>query len=122
MYKPITDDDSPHCLECGDIIWGRADKKFCNADCRNAWHSHQRSLARQQRSFTINVLNRHYAILTSLLQLKKSSCPVGSLKAMGFKPELVTHKGEKVGRHIEYRCFDIAYSLTHGKLFNLHRV
>lgn len=122
MYKPIIDEEGPHCLECGEVIWGRPDKKFCNSDCRNAWHSHLRSLARQMHSNTISVLNNNYAILSGMLQMKKSSCPVGSLKAMGFNPELVTHKGEKVGRHIEYRCFDLAYSLTHGKLFNLHRV
>ena len=36
-------EDVPHCLECGDVLYGRSDKKFCDATCRNAWHAHIRS-------------------------------------------------------------------------------
>lgn len=121
MYKPIFD-DGIHCLECGEPLFGRSDKKFCDAACRNAWHSHMRTVAKQHRQYTLKELSGNYSILSNLLRLQKTSCPVGSLLQMGFRPELVTHKGEKKGRHMEYRCFDLAYCLTPGKLFNLHRV
>ena len=121
MYKPIID-DSVHCLECGEPLLGRSDKKFCDSFCRNAWHAHIRSEERQHRHFTLKELSGNYSILCNLLRMNKTSCPVGSLTQMGFRPELVTHKGEKIGRHIEYRCFDLAYCLTPGKLFNLHRI
>ena len=121
MYKPY-DEEPLHCLECGEPIAGRTDKKFCNSGCRNAWHEHIRSRNRQQRHSTLKILSSNYAILENLLRLKRSSCPVGSLIEMGFDPEIVTHKGEKKGRHLVYRCFDLAYSLTPGKLFNLHRL
>ena len=122
MYKPYNDEDSFSCLECGEPLLGRSDKKFCNEECRNAYHSHRRSEARQRRHSTMMVLSSNYSILDNMLRLNKTSCPMGSLKAMGFDPELVTHKGEKVGRHIEYRCFDLAYCLTPVKLFTLHRL
>ena len=124
MYSKDNQEDEgiAHCLECGEILYGRADKKFCSTGCRNAWHGHFRSERRLARSLTLNGLSRNYRILDDLLRLKQSSCPMDSLTLLGFDPELVTHQGEKRGRHIVYRCFDIAYSLSSVKLFNLHRV
>ncbi len=123
MYEDrIEEQDIAHCLECGEILYGRADKKFCSAGCRNAYHSHGRSAKRLARSITINGLARNYRILDDLLRLKQSSCPMDSLTELGFNAGLVTHQAQKNGRHMEYRCFDIAYCMSSAKLFNLHRV
>ena len=115
-------EDVPHCLECGDVLYGRSDKKFCDATCRNAWHAHIRSGKRVARSITLNGLAKNYRILEDLLRLKQSSCPMDSLIQLGFNPGLVTHQAEKKGRHLEYRCFDLAYSQSLVKIFNLHRL
>jgi predicted nucleic acid-binding Zn ribbon protein len=123
MYKPINPEHyDSHCLECGEPIYGRADKKFCNSDCRNSWHAHLRSEGRRKKHRTLNTLSVNYAILENLLRLQKTSCPLGSLLEMGFRPEYVTHTAEKIGRHTEHRCFDIAYYLSAAKIFNIHRV
>jgi len=123
MYKPfIEDEEGGHCLECGEPLYGRSDKKFCDSNCRNAWHGHIRSESRRRHHLTLQGLNSNYAILSNMLRIHKSSCPVSSLISMGFRPEYVTHRGEKIGRHLEYRCFDIAYCLTPKKLFNLHKI
>ena len=123
MFKSDAEDDPiPHCLECGDILYGRPDKKFCSSVCRNAWHAHIRTGKRRIRSNTLNGLAKNYRILEDLLKLKKSSCPLDSLTQLGFDPGLVTHQAEKIGRHMEYRCFDLAYSQSSVKIFNLHRL
>ncbi len=123
MYKPLhIDEEGLHCLECGGAIIGRTDKKFCNLQCRNAYHSHQRSEYRRRRRATILELSSNYAILDNMLRINKSSCPLDSLISLGFRPDLVTHIGPKTGGHLEYRCFDIAYCLTARKLFRLHRL
>ena len=123
MYKPINSEHrNTHCLECGEPVYGRADKKFCNSSCRNSFHAHIRSEGRQKRHSTLTLLGANYGILANLLRIQKTSCPMDSLLEMGFRPEYVTHTAEKRGRHTEYRCFDIAYYQTSGKIFNLHRV
>ena len=125
MYKPQDPDayaDVVHCLECGEPLYGRSDKKFCNSLCRNAWHGHIRSASRLSRHSTLAGISGNYAILENLLKINKTSCPMDSLISMGFHPELVTHAGEKRGRHTEYRCFDIAYFISAAKIFNLHRI
>ncbi|MBO7643445.1 MAG: hypothetical protein J6S62_00575 [Bacteroidales bacterium] len=123
MYNYDQDNDPiPHCLECGEILYGRPDKKFCSSGCRNAWHSHLRTGKRLARSLTLNGLAKNYKILEDLLKLKQSSCPLDSLTQLGFDPCLVTHQAEKMGRHIVYRCFDLAYSQSSVKIFNLHRL
>ncbi|MBO4447261.1 MAG: hypothetical protein J5764_03950 [Bacteroidales bacterium] len=123
MYKnDLEEDGIPHCLECGEILYGRSDKKFCGATCRNAWHSHFRSGKRLARSLTLNGLTKNYKILEDLISLKQKSCPLDSLTVLGFNPELITHQAVKNGRHTEYRCFDIAYCQSSAKIFNLHRL
>ena len=123
MYKPINPEHRLlHCLECGEPVYGRADKKFCSNVCRNSFHSHIRSEERQKRHLTMTLLAANYGILQNLLRIKKTSCPMDSLLDMGFLPNYVTRMGEKKGRHTEYRCFDIAYFQTSGKIFNLHKV
>ena len=123
MYKPIHPEHlDAHCLECGEPLYGRSDKKFCNSMCRNSWHAHLRSEGRQKRHSTLNLLAVNYGILQNLLRIHKTSCPMDSLLDMGFRPEYVTHTAEKRGRHTEHRCFDIAYCVSAAKIFNLHRI
>ncbi|MBR4809584.1 MAG: hypothetical protein IK031_04820 [Bacteroidales bacterium] len=123
MYKHANPEDhGNHCLECGEPVYGRIDKKFCNNMCRNNWHARIRSEGRQKKRGTIRVLSLNYGILENLLRINKTSCPMDSLREMGFRPDYVTHAAEKKGRHSEYRCFDLAYYMSAGKIFNLHRV
>lgn len=122
MYKFQPFEDEPHCLECGEPLYGRSDKKFCNSGCRNAWHGHLRSEMRITRTNTLNGLSRNYNVLDQLLKLHQSSCPRDRLCDLGFRPELVTHRIEKKGKHLEYRCFDIAYNLSSAKIYNIRRV
>ena len=123
MYNNDEDIDAiPHCLECGDVLYGRPDKKFCSSGCRNAWHAHIRTNKRIARTLTLNGLTKNYRILENLLKLKQSSCPMDSLTQLGFNPSLITHQAEKIGRHLVYRCFDLAYCQSSVKIFNLHRL
>ena len=122
MYNFDLIPQDSHCLECGETLYGRSDKKFCSPGCRNAWHGHLRSTLRMMRNDTVEGLNHNHKLLDQLARIKKTSCPMDSLYSLGFRPELVTHPIVKRGRHLEYRCFDLTYNLSRAKIFNLKRV
>jgi hypothetical protein len=71
---------------------------------------------------TLDCLNRNYGILEHLYRLHSTGCSITELSEMGFRPDYVTHKVEKKGKHLEYRCFDFTYNLSDSKLFNLRRL
>lgn len=72
------------CLECGDKITGRTDKKFCSDYCRNA---HNNRLNKDSKNLVRNVHNRlrkNYRILEKLNPDKKSKTNKSRLLALGF--------------------------------------
>lgn len=54
------------CLECGDKIIGRADKKFCNDACRNAYNNKQNKDSTNRMRNVNNKLRKNYRILSAL--------------------------------------------------------
>lgn len=122
MYKVFEEEQAPHCLECGEPIYGRTDKKFCDKDCRNRWHSRLRSDQNAHLRTTLGILTRNYSILESIFDMNAAACPADVLERLGFRSEYVTHNPIKKGKHLEYRCFDFVYNLSPKKLFNLRRI
>jgi predicted nucleic acid-binding Zn ribbon protein len=53
------------CMECGDPIRGRADKKFCADYCRNAFHNKRNRDSKNLVRNINNRLRRNYRILDS---------------------------------------------------------
>ncbi len=45
----IRTDIQRHCTECGQRLAGRSDKKFCNDQCRTAWHNKQHVVYRHAK-------------------------------------------------------------------------
>ncbi|WP_431012719.1 DUF2116 family Zn-ribbon domain-containing protein, partial [Rahnella sp. PAMC25617] len=37
--------EKKHCLNCGNVIQGRIDKKFCDDQCRNSFNNQQNALS-----------------------------------------------------------------------------
>jgi|GEM_PF-1303041 Uncharacterized protein containing a Zn-ribbon (DUF2116). len=44
----ITQTDKKHCENCGEQIFGRADKRFCDTYCKNTFNSNRRKAERFQ--------------------------------------------------------------------------
>lgn len=53
------------CLECGEKILGRADKKFCNDDCRNAYNNKLNKDSTNLMRNVNNKLRKNHRILES---------------------------------------------------------
>ena len=54
------------CLECGDRIQGRSDKKFCTDYCRNSYNNKVNKESKNLIRNTNNQLRRNYKILSEL--------------------------------------------------------
>lgn len=81
---------SKECPECGQKILGRADKKFCSDQCRNAYNN---NLNRDAKNLVRNINNRlrkNYRILESLNPEEKTTTTRSKLLARDFNFEYFT--------------------------------
>ncbi len=80
------------CMECGEKIIGRADKKFCNDGCRNAYNNkHNKDSSNIMRNIN-NRLRKNFRILSELNFTEgKSKTTQDKLAAEGFDFDYFTH-------------------------------
>ncbi len=79
-----------HCLECGEVIRGRTDKKFCSDYCRNAYHNKVNKDTTNLIRNVNNLLRRNHRILEELNPDGKTSVPRKKLLTKGFNFEYFT--------------------------------
>lgn len=61
-----------NCLECGEILVGRIDKKFCGDYCRNTFNNKVNPEMKNMIRNVNNRLKRNYKTLASLNELGKT--------------------------------------------------
>lgn len=81
---------SKNCLECGEKIIGREDKKFCNDSCRNSYNNKINKDATNLMRNVNNQLRKNYRILTGLNPEEKTKVLRSKLLQQGFSFELFT--------------------------------
>jgi predicted nucleic acid-binding Zn ribbon protein len=94
----------PKCQECGEEFYGRADKKFCSAECRISYHNREN---RDKNNFMRNVnrmLRMNRQVLDELNSEGKTNIHKDKLLAKGFNfnyftSEYITRAG-KVYRYV----------------------
>lgn len=98
-----------NCLECGEKIVGRIDKKFCSDACRNSYNN---NLNKDSKNLIRNVNNRlrkNYRILEALNPNQKSKVSRSKLIEKGFDFNYITTiYTTKVGT-IYYFVYDQGY-------------
>jgi predicted nucleic acid-binding Zn ribbon protein len=99
------------CLECGDKIVGREDKKFCSDGCRNAFNN---KMNKDSTNFMRNVnnkLRKNYRILSALNSDGKGKTTKSKLMSKGFDFEFFTNiLATKTGKTY-YFVYDQGYLL-----------
>ncbi|APG60950.1 hypothetical protein [Christiangramia salexigens] len=78
------------CLECGENIKGRIDKKFCSDYCRNAYHNKVNQDTTNLIRNTNNLLRRNHRILQELNPGDKTTTSRNKLLSKGFNFEYFT--------------------------------
>ncbi len=79
-----------NCLECGEKIVGRTDKKFCNDGCRNVYNNkHNKDSTNLMRNIN-NKLRKNYRILSKLNVDGKTKTTKQKLVSLGFNFDYIT--------------------------------
>ncbi|MGN7863700.1 hypothetical protein [Chryseobacterium sp. 22458] len=73
-----------NCLECGEKIIGRSDKKFCNDACRNAYNNKQNKDSTNLMRNINNKLRKNYRILVETNIEGKTKTARSKLEGLGF--------------------------------------
>ena len=103
--------EKKYCLNCGAVIQGRIDKKFCDDQCRNTHNN-------QQKSFSTNYIRRVNHRLKKNRNILESIIPTGEELAKttrdrlvrdGFQFKYFTHLYETKKGNIYYYCYDFGY-------------
>ena len=78
------------CLECGDKIIGRSDKKFCSDACRNAFNNKQNKTTTNLMRNINNKLRKNYRILSENNTDGKTKLTRSKMEAAGFDFDYIT--------------------------------
>lgn len=100
-----------NCLECGEKIIGRSDKKFCNDACRNAYNNKQNKDSTNLMRNINNKLRKNYRILVETNIDGKTKAAKSKLESLGFDFDYFTNlKVYKNGSEYKF-IYDYGYKL-----------
>jgi YHS domain-containing protein len=97
------------CLECGDTIEGRIDKKFCSDQCRNYYNNKLNSDSINYVRKVNNVLRKNRRILTNLNPSGKNKVTKGQLAKEGFEFDYFTNIYQTKQGKTYYFCYEQGY-------------
>ena len=86
----MTDLPTKQCLECGEAIFGRIDKKFCSDYCRNSFNNKINRVSKNLIRNTNNLLKKNYRILEKLNPEQKAKTTKDNLLRKGFNFDYFT--------------------------------
>ncbi|SRR5574343_392864 len=101
-----------NCLECGETIIGRSDKKFCDDACRNAYNNKQHKDQTNLMRNVNNKLRKNFRILSEQKFIEgKAKTSKNKLSTLGFDFEYFTNiKTYKNGSQYFF-VYDFGYKL-----------
>ncbi|MFD1094356.1 hypothetical protein [Salegentibacter chungangensis] len=109
------------CLECGEKIVGRTDKKFCSDYCRNSYHNKINKDAKNLIRNVNNQLRKNYRILESLNPNDKTKASKSKLLAKGFSFEYFTSIYTTKTGNVYYFVYDQGYLPLENDFYALVR-
>jgi predicted nucleic acid-binding Zn ribbon protein len=97
------------CLNCSTPISGRADKKFCDDQCRNSYNNQHKTVTTEYMKSINNILRKNRLILSSLSPDGKSKVSKTQLYNKGFNFNFFTHIYQTKKGNIYHFCYDYGY-------------
>ena len=107
------------CLECGDKIIGREDKKFCSDGCRNAYNNKMNKDSNNLMRNINNKLRKNYRILCELNPDEKSKTTKTKLLSKGFDFEFFTSMLTTKTGNVYHFLYDQGYRQLEDDFFML---
>ncbi|MEZ4801734.1 MAG: hypothetical protein R2797_03100 [Gelidibacter sp.] len=100
---------SKECLECGENIVGRTDKKFCSDACRNSYNNTINKDSKNLIRNTNNWLRKNYRILEALNPEQKTKVSRAKLIEKGFDFNYFTSIYKTKAGTVYYFVYDQGY-------------
>ena len=99
------------CLVCRRPLKGRADKKFCDDHCRNAFNNQLKTGKNLYVRYINKVLKRNRRVLEALCPPNKKQFKVSKerLMRLGFSLEFFTHSETDENGEISRYCYEFGY-------------
>ncbi len=97
------------CLNCGEKLNGRADKKFCDDQCRNTFNNQLRTDDDQITRDINNILRKNRRILSELNPTGKTKTHRDKLFTMGFNFSYFTNIYKTKEGKVYYFCYEHGY-------------
>lgn len=107
------------CLECGEKIVGREDKKFCSDSCRNSYNNKINKDSTNLMRNINNKLRKNYRILCDLNPDGKSKTNKSKLVSKGFDFEYFTSIYTTKTGNVYYFLYDQGYMSIENEGFVL---
>lgn len=101
---------SQMCQQCGKVLHGRLDKKFCDAYCRNAFNNKIKRKDEQSISEVNRALRKNRTILKTLSPVGKSTVRKEVLDAMGYNFNVFSSMYRTSTGSIYYLCYEYGFS------------
>ena len=81
-----------HCQECGEVLRGRIDQRFCSDQCRSTYHNRRKAAPSELMRRINRVLRENYRILCAANPKGKTRVSGDFLRAQGFNFHYFTHQ------------------------------
>ena len=107
------------CLECGDKVIGRVDKKFCSDYCRNAYNNKVNKASKNLIRNTNNRLRKNYKILSELNTSGKTKVTRRKLFDRGFDFKFITSLYITKTGNTYFYVYDQGYLVLENELYLL---
>ncbi len=98
------------CLYCSEPIKGRSDKKFCNPQCRSAYHNQKEHSAEAFIKFVNKQLRANRSAMRTACPQDKATIRKDFLKSLGMNFKYFTHTWKSKDGTLYYFCYDYGYT------------
>jgi hypothetical protein len=97
------------CLACQTKLSGRIDKKYCDHNCRNAYHNELNRCSKKYIHLVNKNLSKNYKILEELTKHEVFEVKGSVLKAMGFDYQYFTSMVNDPDEGVLLFIYDLCY-------------
>lgn len=98
------------CLDCGESLRGRSDKKFCSDSCRNNYNN---KANRETNLFVRNIhnlLRKNRRVLADLYESDVITVHRDALTVAGYNFTFFTHMVESESGNVSWYCFEYGFT------------
>jgi hypothetical protein len=104
------------CLDCGEVIKGRSDKKFCNDICRNSYNNKLNSDTTNYVRNVNNILRKNRRVLEENLKGETTTISKQKLIDKGFNFKYYTNQIVTKNNHTYVYCYEFGYLLLEKEM------